>query len=139
MSSGKEEGNFWPIKITGWFVRYLAGLWVKWLFFWWFVGGMVSSWLMFGFGLFVDGLVGLWVVWKVFVYLCVCGRGGFDWSFSKQTFSSFLSTVYHFCFEAGTILRAFNARLGKVDTFLTFITTRKFQQEAKGFNMLLTF
>ena len=139
MSSGKEEGNFWLIKITGWFVRYLAGLWVKWLVFWWFVGGMVSLWLMFGFGLFVDGLVGLWVVWKVFVYLCVCGRGGFDWSFSKQTFSSFLSTVYHFCFEAGTILRAFNARLGKVDTFLTFIATRKFQQEAKGFNMLLTF
>ena len=72
MSSGKEEGNFSLIKITGWFVRYLAGLWVKWLVFWWFVGSMVSLWLMFGFGLFVDGLVGLWVVWMVCVYLCVC-------------------------------------------------------------------
>ena len=94
---------------------------------------MVSLWLMFGFGLFVDGLVCLWVV------LRVCGRGGFEWSFSKQIFNSFLSTVYHFCFEAGTILKAFNVRLGKVDAFLTFIATRKFQQEAGGFNMLLTF
>ena len=71
--------------------------------------------------------------------MCVCGRGGFEWSFSKQTFNSFLSTVYHFCFEAGTILKAFNVRLGKADAFLTFIATRKFQQEAGGFNMLLTF
>ena len=73
------------------------------------------------------------------VCVCVCGRGGFGWSFSKQTFNSFLSTVYHFCFEAGTILKAFNVRLGKADAFLTFIATRKFRQEAGGFNMLLTF
>ena len=83
-------------------------------------GGMASLWLIFGLGLFADGLDGL----------CVCvrgvGVGGFEWSFSKQTFNPFLSTVYHFCFEAGTILRAFNARLDKVDTFLMFITTRKF-------------
>ena len=101
----------------------MADVWV------WFVCGW--------FGWFVGGLDGLCV--SVCVCACVCGRGGFGWSFSKQTFNSFLSTVYHFCFEAGTILRAFNARLGKVDTFLTFITTRKFQQEAEGFNMLLTF
>ena len=76
------------------------------------------------------------------VCVCVCARSGggvFEWSFSKQTFIPFLSTVYHFCFEAGTILRAFNARLGKVDTFLMFMTTRKFQLKAGGFNMLLTF
>ena len=30
------------------------------------------------------------------------------------------------CFEARTILRAFNARLGVVDTFFMFIKTRKF-------------
>ena len=70
MSSRIKEGRFWLIKITGWFVRYLAGLRVKWLVFWWFVSGMVSLWLMFGFGLFVDGLVCLWVV------LCVCVWAG---------------------------------------------------------------
>ena len=100
---------------------------------------MADLWLIFGFGLFMDGLV---VCVCVCVCLCLCalgGGGGFGWSFSKQTFNPFLSTVYHFCFEAGTILRAFNARLGKVDTFLMFITTRKFQLKAGGFNMLLTF
>ena len=96
-----------------------------------------------GFGLFMDGLV-VCVCVCVFVFVCVGGGGGgggggFEWSFSKQTFNPFLSTVYHFCFEAGTILRAFNARLGKVDTFLMFMTTRKFQLKAGGFNMLLTF
>ena len=63
MSSRIKEGRFWLIKITGWFVRYLAGLRVKWLVFWWFVSGMVSLWLMFGFGLFVGGFV------------CVCVGG----------------------------------------------------------------
>ena len=92
--------------------------------------------LFFEFGLFMDGLV---VCVCVFVFVCVGGGGGFEWSFSKQTFNPFLSTVYHFCFEAGTILRAFNARLGEVDTFLMFITTSKFQLKAGGFNMLLTF
>ena len=90
----------------------------------------------------------VWLVYGWFGCVCVCvclclcalgGGGGFEWSFSKQTFNPFLSTVYHFCFEAGTILRAFNARLGEVDTFLMFITTSKFQLKAGGFNMLLTF
>ena len=95
---------------------------------------MAGLWLICGFGLFVDGLV------CVCVHVCVCvGGGRFEWSFSKYTCSSFLSKLYHFCFEAGTILRAFNARLGKVDTFLMFIKTREFQQNAGGFNMLLLF
>ena len=114
---------------------------------------MADLWLIFGFALFVDGLVCVCVcvcicVCCVCVSLCVCvcvcvcarsGGGRFEWSFSKQTFIPFLSTVYHFCFEAGTILRAFNARLGKVDTFLMFIKMREFQQNAGGFNMLLLF
>ena len=112
---------------------------------------MADLWLIFGFALFVDGLVCvcvcvymcvLCVCVSLSLSVCVCARsggGGFEWSFSKQTFIPFLSTVYHFCFEAGTILRAFNARLGKVDTFLMFMTTRKFQLKAGGFNMLLTF
>ena len=113
---------------------------------------MADLWLIFGFALFVDGLVCVCVCVcicvccvcvSLSVCVCVCvrafGRGAFEWSFSKQTFIPFLSTVYHFCFEAGTILRAFNARLGKVDTFLMFMTTRKFQLKAGGFNMLLTF
>ena len=88
-------------------------------------------WLVFG-----------WFGWFVCVCVCVCvcvyvGRG-VEWSFSKQTFNPFLSAVYFF-FEAETILRSLNARLGKVDTFLMFITTRKFQQKAGGFNMLLSF
>ena len=37
--------------VFGWYVRYLAGLWVGWLVFGWFV----------------DGLAGLWVVWLVWL------------------------------------------------------------------------
>ena len=50
MSSGKEGCNFW--LISGWFVRYLADLWVVWLVCGWFVGGLAGcGW----FGWFVGG------------------------------------------------------------------------------------
>ena len=68
MSSRKEECSFWLIKISRWFVRYLAGLCLIWLSCRWFVGGMAGLWLICGFDLFVDGLV--------CVCVCVCGRGG---------------------------------------------------------------
>ena len=34
MFSGKEGWAFW--LISGWFIRYLAGLWVVWMAFGWF-------------------------------------------------------------------------------------------------------
>ena len=68
MSSRKEECSFWLIKISRWFVRYLAGLCLIWLSCRWLVGGMAGLWLICGFDLFVDGLV--------CVCVCVCGRGG---------------------------------------------------------------
>ena len=107
--------------VFGWVVFDIAGL------------SVICGW----YGWFVADLW-VWFV-SVCVYVCVCVWGRFEWSFSKYTCSSFLSKLYHFCFEAGTILRAFNARLGKVDTFLMFIKTREFQQNAGGFNMLLLF
>ena len=34
--------------ISGWFVQYLAGLWVVWLICGWFVDSLVSLWLVCG-------------------------------------------------------------------------------------------
>ena len=72
MPSGKEYKDFWLITISGWFVRYLAGLCLIWLGCRWFVGGMAGLWLICGFGLFVDGLVCVCVR----VCVCVCVAGG---------------------------------------------------------------
>ena len=111
--------------VFGWVVFDMAGLSVICGWYGWFVADL-WVWLVCG-----------W--FSLCLCACVCGGGRFEWSFSKYTCSSFLSKLYHFCFEAGTILRAFNARLGKVDTFLMFIKMREFQQNAGGFNMLLLF
>ena len=49
--------------ISGWFVRYLTGLWVV---CGWFVGGLPGLQVVCGwFGWFVDGLGDLLVVWIV--------------------------------------------------------------------------
>ena len=37
-----KERKMQFLLINGWFVRYLAGLWVLWLVFGWFVGGMAG-------------------------------------------------------------------------------------------------
>ena len=61
----REEGcNFW--LISGWFVQYLASLWVVCPVFGQFVGGLAGLWVVWlvcGWsGWFVGGLAGLWVV-----------------------------------------------------------------------------
>ena len=102
---------------------------------------MADLWLIFGFGLFMDGLVSFWVVWMVCVCVrvcvCVLGGGSSGVLVSKRSILSYQQ--YIFFFEAETILRSLNPRLGKIDTFLMFIITRKFKQKARGFNMLLSF
>ena len=53
-------------------------------------------------------------------------------------FTSFWLRIYNFCFEVGTISRAYNARLGMVGTSFMFIKTRELWQKVVGFNVLLT-